>query len=114
MGSYATALRLADAIGAQGVEVTCDPRAATPPCVLVFVESVSYDVGLGATGAFQIFALSSSVANADAWATLDELEPAVRKALPVEGYRTVRYPLDGAGTPVLAYLFELTESVDLT
>src|SRR5215475_13459797 len=98
MGSYDAAADVVAKLEAQGVAATRDPRAATPPCVLVGDRGMTYDSMCGGTVA---------------WEALDVLEAAVRATLPVEARVRVAYRLALDNPPLPAYLFTYSAGIDL-
>lgn len=112
-GSYAHALTLADKLTAAGVNATCDPRSANPPCVLVTPPNHVFDHLCGATGSWSLFALAPGPANADAWQTLDGLLAVAENTFPLERSDFVMYSLSSETPPVPAYRIQFTEAFDL-
>jgi|SRR5215475_629727 len=113
MGSYDAAADVVAKLEAQGVAATRDPRAATPPCVLVGDRGMTYDSMCGGTVAWELLALAPGPFNADAWQALDVLEAAVRATLPVEARVRVAYRLALDNPPLPAYLFTYSAGIDL-
>lgn len=113
MSTYAAALDMVAKVEAEGVAATADPRAATPPCVLVHHSALAYDAMCSGSASWEVLALAPGPFNADAWRSLDDLATAVRAALDVEGYRVVAYRLALDNPPLPAYLFTFTGGVDL-
>ena len=116
MGAYDHALDLVGKLEAElpaDATATADPRGVTPPCVLVAHTAAAYESFCGAAVSWEVVALAPGPFNADAWQSLDDLAAAVRRALPVEGYRVVAYRLALDSPPLPAYLFTYTGGVDL-
>jgi hypothetical protein len=105
---------IADKIAAQGVDATCDPRSATPPCVLVEYPNLRFDVGCGATGEWSVVAMAPGTANLDAVMSLLPLLAAAAGALPLERADKVQYALSPDNPPHPAYRMTFTMGVDLT
>lgn len=114
MSSYLAGVDVVDALAGAGVDATCDPRSANPPCILVTPPRLNFDVGCGATAAWSIWALAPGPANPDAWVVLDELLAAARKAKipPIEQSTFVNYRITPDAPPVPAYRIEFTQGVD--
>jgi hypothetical protein len=116
MSTYAAALELVDKLEPnlpEGATATADPRAATPPCVLVSHASLAYSGLCSGDASWEVVALAPGPFNADAWQALDDLAAVVRACLPVEAYRVVAYRLALDNPPLPAYLFTFTGGVDL-
>jgi hypothetical protein len=91
---------------------TCDPRSATPPCLLIEPPSGNYEA-CSLAGEWRVVALASATANTDAWSALDDLEAVVWQVLPVERRTFGRYVLAADAPAMPAYLFTFTQGVDL-
>lgn len=104
---------VADKIAAEGVAATCDPRGATPPCVLVEYPNLRFDVGCGATGEWTLIAIAPGVANLDAVAALEPLLAACQAAVSVERADKVAYPLSPDNPPHPAYRVAFAQGVEL-
>jgi hypothetical protein len=104
---------IADKLTAQGVDATCDPRSATPPCLLVEYPNLRFDVGCGATGEWSVIALAPGTANLDAVTGLVPLLAAAAAVLPVERADKVQYVLSPDNPPAPAYRLTFTQGVDL-
>lgn len=113
MSSYEHALAIVTRLEAAGITATCDPRGATPPCVLIAPPSATADLGCGVTGAWAAWALSPTTANLDAWKALDELVAAVYAVLPVEGWDFLPYRLSPDSPSVPAYRIRFVEAFNL-
>lgn len=113
MGSYEHGLRLAERLEDSGIAATCDPRSANPPCILITPPTGTVDHMCGATGAWTLFALSPTTANADAWKVLDAMLTDVMDVLPVEGWDFVAYSLSPDNPPIPSYRIRYTEAFDL-
>lgn len=94
-----------------GIRATVDPRAATPPCVLVTPPGKTYDIGCGFTAQWSLIALVPGVGNADAFKALDELETAVAAVLPVARSSLTQYALSPDNPPLPAYRIEFSEGI---
>jgi hypothetical protein len=95
------------------VTATADPRAATPPCVLVVPPRVTWDGYCNGTALWSVYALAPGPANLDAWQVLDGLLVIVAKVCPVETHQFVSYSL-AADAPLLpAYQIQFTQSVEV-
>jgi hypothetical protein len=116
MGAYGGAAALVGKLEAElppDAIATADARSVAPPCVLVAHTAATYDAMCSASVSWEVVALAPGPFNADAWQSLDVLAAAVRRALPVEGYRVVAYRLALDSPPLPAYLFTFTGGVDL-
>lgn len=113
MSSLDHAQTIVDKLTAAGINATCDPRSATPPCVLLTPPTANYDHYCGATGEWNAYALASTTANLDAWAQLDELEAAVAGVLPLERRSFVAYSLSPDNPSLPAYQLSFVEGFDL-
>src|SRR5215467_4739689 len=108
VSAYAAAL--AEKIAAElpdDATATADPRAATPPCVLIQHIAATRAM-CGLTVEWEVVALAPGPFNLDAWEALDALAPAVLAATDAEGYRVVAYRLALDNPPLPAYLFTFT------
>lgn len=113
MSVTAAMQQIADKIAAEGVAATCDPRGATPPCVLVEYPNLRFDVGCGATGEWSAVAIAPGTANLDAVDALMPLVAACAAALPVERADKVQYMISADSPAVPAYRITFTQGVDL-
>jgi len=105
---------IADKLNAAGISATCDPRSATPPCVLVTPPVATFDVVCGhATGLWSLFALAPGPANADSWAALDAILLVASGAFPLERSEFVAYSLSPDNPPIPAYRMQFTEGFAL-
>jgi hypothetical protein len=104
---------IADKLAAQGVDATCDPRSATPPCLLVEYPNLRFDVGCGATGEWGVVALAPGTANLDAVDSLVPLLAAAAAVLPLERADKISYMLSPDNPPAPAYRCTFTQGVDL-
>lgn len=111
MSSYARALELADKLNAAGITATVDPRAATPPCVLIPPPERTYDVGCGYTARWQLVAMVPGPANADAHKAVDAMVDAVADVLVVEHAVSIAYLLSPDAPALPAYRIEFSEGV---
>lgn len=105
--------QIADKIAAEGVAATCDPRSATPPCVLVEYPNLRFDIGCGATGEWSAVALAPGTANLDAVDTLEPLIAACAAVLPLERADKIQYALSPDNPPHPAYRLTFTQGVEL-
>ena len=113
MSSYEKGLEIAARLEGAGIAATCDPRGANPPCVLITPPQGNVDHMCGATGTWQLFALSPTTANLDAWKALDEMVRAVEAVLSIEGWDFVAYSLSSDSPPLPSYRIRYTEAFDL-
>lgn len=111
MSSYDRATALASLLEDAGITATVDPRAATPPCVLVPPPERVYDVGCGYTARWGLIAMVPGNANADAHKALDAMVDDVAAVLPVERAVLIAYVLSPDSPAVPAYRLELTEGL---
>ena len=116
MSSYARGMVLAERLRAAGIDATCDPRSATPPCVLIHPPALDYRLGGMCTplATWELFALSPATGNADAWKALDELVDQVADLLPVEQLAWVAYQRSADSPVVPAYRITFTQGLDVT
>ena len=108
---YDAAVVLVDKLVGAGIVATCDPRSATPPCVLVTPPAKRYDLGCGFTASWQLWALVPGPGNADAFKTLDALETAVAGVVPVTRSTFASYNPSVDSPSVPAYRIEFDEGV---
>jgi hypothetical protein len=108
---YDRGVEIVDKLTAADIRATVDPRAATPPCVLVTPPGKTYDIGCGFTAQWAIIALVPGTGNADAFKALDELETAVANVLPVTRSTLTQYVLSPDNPPLPAYRIEFSEGV---
>jgi hypothetical protein len=113
MTSLSKAVEIADRLTAAGIDATCDPRGANPPCVLLTPPNGLVDHLCGATGTWALFALSPTTANIDAWQALDEMLAAIESVLSIEGWDFVAYSLSPDNPPLPAYRIRYTEAFEL-
>lgn len=111
MSSYERALELVDKLEAAGITATADPRAATPPCVLVPPPRRTYDVPCGYTATWQLVALVPGTGNADAHKQLDALVDAVGGVLELESADLIQYAIGAATEAVPAYRLQFEEAL---
>jgi hypothetical protein len=113
-GTYAYAAALAEKIEAAGYAATCDPRSATPPCVLFEMPILTPSTRCRVDGQYYAVALAPGTANADAWVVLEELFDAIRAAVPYWiRAEPVRYSLS-PDTPALpAWRVSFTYGVEV-
>lgn len=111
MSSYPRALEIASDLTASGVSATVDPRAATPPCVLIVPPARTFDLGCGYTATWELWALVPGTGNADAHRALDLLVDAVLKVLPLERADLQSYALSADAPPLPAYRLTFSEGV---
>lgn len=112
MSSYAQALDIVARLEAAGIAATCDPRGATPPCVLIAPPAATVTMD-AATGQWSAWALSPTTANLDAWKALDELVAAVWSVLPIEGWDFLPYTQSADSPAIPAYRIRFTEAFDI-
>jgi hypothetical protein len=98
---------------AAGLTATCDPRAATPPCVLVELPNLRFDVGGGPTGEWAVVALAPNPFNLDAAAVLTDMVATIRGVLPVGRVDRYMYAISPDNPSLPAYRFQFTMGVDL-
>jgi hypothetical protein len=111
VSSYERAVELAGKLTADGITATVDPRAATPPCVLIVPPARLYDLACGYTATWELWALVPGVGNADAHKALDDLVDSVAAVLPVEQATLQAYALSADAPPLPAYRLTLTEGI---
>jgi hypothetical protein len=111
VSSYERAKELAAKLTAAGIASTVDPRAATPPCVLVPPPERTYDLGCGYTARWNLWVLVPGTGNADAHKALDELVDRVAEELPIERASLGSYVLSADSTPLPAYRIEYEEGI---
>jgi hypothetical protein len=103
---------MAAKLEAEGIAATCDPRSATPPCVLI--EPPSGDYGAcDLVAEWRVVALAPGTANTDAWAALEDLAAVVYAVLPVERRSFGRYVLAQDQQAMPAFLFTFTQGVEI-
>ena len=113
MSSDVRATEIAAILVAAGVPATADPRAATPPCVLVVPPDLDFDLGCGAASArWNLWALAPGTANADAHKALAGMVALAASALPVERAVFGSYVLSIDNPAVPAYRLEFLEGID--
>lgn len=103
---------VADKLIANGIDATIDPRSATPPCVLVEMPAMRWDVGCGVTGEWSVVALAPGIANLDAVEVLANLAAACGDALPIERGDRTQYLLSPDNPPLFAFRMTFTEGID--
>jgi hypothetical protein len=113
MSSHDAAQIIADKLTAAGVDVTHDPRGATPPCVLIAPPALTFDLGCGATASWSVWALAPGPANLDAWVALDEMLSTVAGVLPVERCDFRMYSPAADASPLPAYQIQFTEGIEI-
>lgn len=111
MSSYARALELVAALELEGITATADPRAFTPPCVLVPPPTRTMDLACGYTARWALIAAVPGIANADAHKALDALVDSVCAVLPIERGDPIAYTVDATQQGVPAYRLEFTEGI---
>lgn len=111
MSSYERALELAAKLTADGITATVDPRSATPPCVLIVPPARTFDLGCGYTATWELWALVSGTANADAHKALDALVDRVANVLPLERADLQAYALSVDAPPLPAYRLTFSEGI---
>ena len=111
MSSYERAVELAAKLTANGVRATVDPRAATPPCVLIVPPARTFDLGCGYTAAWHLWALVPGTPNADAHKALDALVDQVAAVLPLERADLQSYALSADAPPLPAYDCTFSEGI---
>jgi hypothetical protein len=113
--TYGRGVALADMINqAAGNPVAvCDPRSATPPCVLIVPPGGVLDGYCSATAEWNVFAIAPGPANADSWKELDTLLSYCQAALPVERWAYVAYSLSPDNPLMPAYRITFSQGVDL-
>jgi hypothetical protein len=111
VSSYERAQELAAALVAAGITATTDPRAATPPCVLIPPPDRVFDLACGYTATWSLWALVPGTGNADAHKALDALVDDVAAVLPVERATLSQYVLSADAPALPGYRLELTEGV---
>ena len=112
MSTYEFAATLAAKIEAEGYSATCDPRSATPPCVLFEIPILTPATGCAVDAQFYAVALSPGTANADAWLTLEELVRAIMRVCPWwERAEPVRYAFAPDSPPLPAWRVSFTKAV---
>lgn len=102
---------IAAAIEAGGVAVATDPRAATPPCVLIPPPNFRADLSCGATAEWALHALAPGPGNADAVQALSKLIGAVEDVIPWARMVLEQYALSPDAPPLPAYRIDLEEAV---
>ena len=102
---YEGAQELVDKLSAAGIFATCDPRSATPPCVLVTPPVSDLQRGMCEQYCtFDLYVLAPATANADTFRMLEWLSYWVRKALPsIEAQYPSQYNLSADSAPLPAY-----------
>jgi hypothetical protein len=94
---YEAAQQLVEALVAAGINATCDPRAALPPCVLVPPPVGDFQQGMCSQWcSFDLYVLAPGTGNSDAFRLLEWLAYWTRKALP---NITGQYPTSYSLTP---------------
>jgi hypothetical protein len=111
MTSYGRAVEIAEKLNAEGINATVDPRAATPPCVLVVPPGRLYDLACGYTASWELWALVPGAANADAHKALDALVDQVADVLPLERADLQQYVLSADSPALPAYRLTFTEGI---
>lgn len=111
MSSYDRALHWCELLNDAGITATADPRAATPPCVLIPPPEREYDLSCGYTARWQVVVMVPGIGNADAHKQLDELVDACAAVLPIERATLIAYVLSPDAPAIPAYRCEFTEGV---
>lgn len=104
---------VAEKLRAAGIDATTDPRSAVPPCVLVEIPNLRFDVGCGATGEWSVVALAAGPANLDAAEQLTTMSAACAGVLPLERGDRVQYQLSPNNQPLYGFRMIFTQGVDL-
>jgi len=106
---YEAAQQLVSLLVAEGIFATCDPRSATPPCVLIPPPISSLQRGMCSQWcSFDVYVLASGTANADAFRQLEHLAYWVRQILPnVTDIYPSQYNLSADSPPLPAYRLPL-------
>lgn len=108
--SYERAVALAAELTAAGVRATADPRSAHPPCVLVPPPVRRYDLNVGYSIEWRLYALAPGPGTADTYKALDGLVDAVAELVDVELAEPGSYTLPAAPEPVPAYVLTIKEA----
>lgn len=114
MSSYPRALEITQLLNDADITATTDPRAATPPCVLVPPPERDYvnNATMCAYAArWALVAMVPGPGNAEAHAQLDAMVDAVVNVLPVERAVLTAYVLSPDSAPLPAYRIEFVEGV---
>lgn len=111
MSSFDRAQEIAAKLEAAGIAATVDPRAATPPCVLVTPPERTYDLACGYSARWNLWALVPGTGNADAHKALDALVDLVAAELPIERATLASYVLALDAPPLPAYRIEFEEGI---
>lgn len=115
MSTYERALEICALIEAADPDTlaTCDPRSATPPCVLVVPPIVEF-AGYGSPVArWSLYAIAPNPANADSWKELERLLSIVADVVPIERAAFVSYLLSPDNPVLPAYQMTFTQGVNL-
>lgn len=110
---YEAAQQLVELLTSAGLFATCDPRSATPPCILVTPPTSDLQRGMCEQHcAFDVWVLAPGTANADSFRQLEWLSYWVRKALPtVTAQYPSQYNLSADSPPLPAYRLPLEVGV---
>ena len=108
MNDLEQAVLWADKLTGAGVDAYTDPRAATPPCVLIVPPAQSFDTSCSALCSWRVYAASPGLGNVDAWKTLADMQPVIVDTLPVTEriYVAFRLSPDSPPVPAFCYLFQ--------
>jgi hypothetical protein len=113
VAGYAEALKWAEKFAAEGLPATSDPRGVTPPCVFISHRGASYTTACGAECDYEVVLLAPGPWNADAWKLLDEWEAVVASIIGADRYRVVSYRLALDSPPLPAYLYAVSQPVEV-
>jgi hypothetical protein len=111
VSSYERALELVAELTAAGITATADPRAATPPCVLIVPPERTFDLSCGYTARWSLWALAPGTGNADAHKLLDALVDELAAVLPIERAALASYVLSPDAPALPAYRLEFEEGI---
>lgn len=93
-----------DALAAEGINATADPRNAHPPCAFVKVETITPRTPSLIRAETVITLIAPGPGNADALTWLDDALAAVWRAIPTRpGARLVAWTSPHTGQDLLAY-----------
>lgn len=113
MAGYLFSLEWAEKFAAEGLPATSDPRSVTPPCVFLSHRGADYTTACGAECRYEIALLAPGPWNADAWKMLDEWETVVASIIGADSYRVVSYRLAFDAPPFPAYLYQVSQPVEV-
>lgn len=108
MNDLEQATAWAEELAALGVDAYTDPRAATPPCVLIVPPSQTFDTDCSALCQWRVYSLAPGPGNVDAWGALAAVQPFIVDVLPVVTrlYVAVSVSPDAPPFPAFCYLLE--------